>query len=133
MTSKLLSLLILAVLSIYIERLLQALIGLVVVRQNILQFFLLHLLLMVLDWLQHSNSLILGSSQIHEHRGVRLVIVAHGVGSCLRLKPAARLRRLASRHWTLLGSTNRCWDYKVKTQLTWLDVLIGIVARYAAR
>jgi len=51
----------LAVLSIDVEGLLQALIGLVVVRQNILQFFLLHLLL-VLDWLQHANSLILGSS-----------------------------------------------------------------------
>ena len=75
----------LAVLSIYVERLLQALIGLVVVRQNILQFFLLHLLLMVLNGLQHSNSLILGGSQIHEHRSVRLITVAQGIGSCLRL------------------------------------------------
>lgn len=121
----------LAVLGIDVEGLLQALIGLVVVRQNILQFFLLHLLL-VLDWLQHANSLILGSSQIDEHRSVSLG-VAQGVGSWLWVVSTARLRRLGARHWTLLGSTNRCWDYKVKTQLTWLDVFIRVVTRDAAR
>lgn len=62
LSPKLFSVLVLITFGVDIERLLQALVGLVMIWQNVLEFFLLHLLLMMRDWLQHPNCLILGGS-----------------------------------------------------------------------
>lgn len=87
-------------LGVYVERLLETLVGLVMIGQNVLQFFLLYLLLMMRDWLQHPNCLILGSTQIHQDWCVGLIVAA----AIFILQAAAPLANRPAGDWTLLGS-----------------------------
>ena len=100
LASELFSVGVLIALCVYVERLLETLVGLVVIRQYVLQFFLLYLLLVMRDWLQHPNCLILGSSQIHQDWCVRLIVTT----AVFILQPTASLTTCTTCDRTLFGS-----------------------------
>lgn len=90
-------------------------------RQYILQFLLLHMLLLRLNWLEHARRgqclIVLGCAQIDQHMPTLPIVVV------IRVLVRMVLLVLACQG-TLLGTPNRRGYDQVKAQLTWLHVLV---------
>lgn len=90
-------------------------------RKNVLQLLLLHVLIRVLQWLQHARCsqtlIILWSSKIYEHMSILIVVLA---GVMLRSSPL---------YLVLLGSSNGGRNDEVETQLAWLDIFVLLLLK----
>lgn len=103
------------ILRIDIQRLLEALVRLIMVAQQVLQILLLHLLL-VGNWLQHAR-IVLWSPQVYKHRRVNRRVMRR-----LLLNSV-----IAAAHWALLRATDARRNYEIEAELARLDLFLMVL------